>query len=91
MFNIKLGAITFLEESNIKEDTIIDMTLLANNIQKIYKTMKALASNFDISDFESIEDEIVKDLKESSGMTQNIQNTSSVSGTEYTELQRYKY
>jgi len=39
----ELGGITYLEEKNLKNDELVDITLLTNNIQKICKTTENLA------------------------------------------------
>lgn len=90
---IEFGAITFLDSDEIKENDIVDFTILTNNIQKIYKTTKTLANKFNIADFYNIEKEALKLLEEKSQSIEGEKKvaTSDSSQIEFEEGQRIKY
>ena len=62
IFKYELGAITCFDSKNMSDDTTVDVTILANNIQKIYKTTKALANRFEIADYISPEEKLEKEI-----------------------------
>ena len=62
IFKYELGAITCFDSKNMSDDTTVDVTILANNIQKIYKTTKALANRFEIADYISPEEKLEKEM-----------------------------
>ena len=58
----ELGAITCLDNKKMNDNTTVDVTILTNNIQKIYKTTKALANRFGIADYISPEEKLEKEM-----------------------------
>ncbi|MCI9275780.1 MAG: ABC transporter permease [Clostridia bacterium] len=81
----------------MSDDTTVDVTILANNIQKIYKTTKALANRFEIADYISPEEKLEKEMgivKNNSTTTNNkaqqksTLDTSSNGNTGYTGVQQ---
>lgn len=45
-FVINIGAIVCLDESMLNEDTVVNVSILTNNIQKIYKTVESITNEF---------------------------------------------
>ena len=62
MVNHELGAITIFDNQNMNDDTIVDVSILTNNIQKIYRTTEDLADKFGLADYISLEEKYEKEL-----------------------------
>ena len=72
----ELGAITLLDNSNLNDETIVDITILTKDIHKIYKTTKTVASTFDIADFKDVKELAIQDFLNNLSNPQNTKNTS---------------
>ena len=46
----------------MNDNTTVDVTILTNNIQKIYKMTKALANRFGLADYISPEEKLEKEM-----------------------------
>lgn len=84
LFSTQLGAITILDKKSLKDESIIDVSILSNNIQKIYKSTDLLANKLDIPKKESISYE---DIKENLSLEQNSNQLDRIGEkTDYTNL-----
>ncbi|MCI9275736.1 MAG: hypothetical protein HFJ24_07360, partial [Clostridia bacterium] len=81
----------------MNDNTTVDVTILTNNIQKIYKTTEALADRFGLVDYISPEEKLEKEMgvvKNNSTTTnkktqeKSTLDTSSNGNTEYVGVQQ---
>ena len=82
---MELGGITYLEDKNLRNEELVNITLLTNNIQKIYKTTEKLAKKLEIDEIKEI-----KETRENFILNEFIGNFNIIKKTDKIKLEKNK-
>lgn len=79
LFYKELGAITIFDLKNIKDNTIVDVTIVTNDIKKICNIVGKISNEFEIKNIIGKDEVLSKDIEKNSKVIK-------APGTEYNEI-----
>ncbi len=84
----QLGAITYLDKNEINNSTILDITILTNDISQVYKTTETIAAAYKLSAYKDLKEQVFEELNQN--VEKNNTTTYNLSD-EYQNSQRSDY